>query len=215
MADNTNRYGFRWRKSINGAGQPKPIRYRLASGLQPTAGGTNVDFHVGDPVKILSTGYADMAVGSEGTQTAIYGIAVGFSPEYDGVTMQPRNKHTGGQGAYGTNYERENYVWVVPAEGQIFEVDCDDNTTATTYAAYLAFIGENADMVLSADTTNSNDPKANPKLDISSHATTSTLQWRILDIGQTLENADFSGNYVKLLVTINKTAQAPFQTTGT
>lgn len=173
-----------------------------------------MDLHVGDPVQVLSTGYVSLAVGSEGTQTTIDGIVVGFSPEFDGTVMQPRNKHVGGQGAYSTNYERENFVYVVPAEGNIFEIDCDDNTTFTTYATYLAAISENADMVLSADTTNANDPKATPRLDISTHNTTSTLQWRILDIGQTADNVDYSGNYVKLLVTINKTSQAPFQTTG-
>ena len=216
MADNTQYYGARWVRSESGQNeQPTPQRFRIASGYQPTAGGTNVDLHVGDPVTLLSTGYVQLMVGSEGTQTANWGVIVGFSPEFDGTVMQPRNKHVGGSGVYGTNFERQNYCYVVPAVGQVFEMDCDDASTATTYAQYLALIGENVDMVLAADTTNANDPKATPRIDISTHnPATATLQARIIDISPTIANQDFSGNYVKLYVTFNKVQQAPYQTTG-
>lgn len=213
MADNTHEYGFRWVHTENGAASPPLQRVRLATAYQPTANGTNVDLHPGDPIQILSTGYGSLCVGAEGTQSVIYGIAAGFSPEFDGTVMQPRNKHTGGSGAYGTNLERTNYVWVIPVVGQVFEIDCDDNTTATTEAAYLAFIGENADMRLPSDTTNTNDPKADPFLYITSHNTTSTLQCRIVDLAPRV-NTDYSGKNVKLRVTFNKVQQAPYNTTG-
>lgn len=212
MADNTREYGFRWIKGEYGQVNPPIQRVRLATAYQPAAGGTSVDLHPGDPMQILSTGYGGIAVGSEGTQSIIYGICAGFSPEFDGTVMQPRNKHIGGSGAYSTNLERQNFVYVIPVAGQVFEIDCDDATTATTEAAYLALIGENTDMVLTADTTNANDPKATPQLDISLHNTTA-LQWRIVDIAPRV-NTDYSGNYVKLRVTCNKVQQAPFNTTG-
>lgn len=214
MADNAHEYGFRWVRHEFGSDNPPIQRIRLASAYQPAAGGTNVDLHVGDPVQIASTGTATICVGDEGTQSQIYGICVGFSPEYDGTVMQPRNKHIGGSGAYSTNLERQNFVLVIPVVGQMFEIDMFDNTTATTEAAYYAFIGENADMKLTADTTNANDPKADPTLDIATHATTSTLQWRIWDISPRV-NHDFTGKNVKLRVVCNKVQQAPFNTTGT
>lgn len=213
MADNAREYGFRWVRSELGQGNMPVQRVRLASAYQPAAGGTNVDLHPGDPMQIASTGTGTIGIGSEGTQSIIYGICAGFSPEYDGSVMQPRNKHTGGSGAYSTNLERQNFVYVIPVVGQVFEIDCDDNTTATTEQAFYAFIGENADMVLTADTTNANDPKATPQLDISTHNTTSTLQWRIVDISPRV-NTDYTGNYVKLRVTCNKVQPAPFNTTG-
>jgi hypothetical protein len=213
MADNAREYGFRWVKGELGQDQPPVQKVRLASGYQPTAGGTNVDLHVGDPVQIASTGTATISIGSEGTQSLIYGICAGFSPEFDGTVMQPRNKHIGGSGVYSTNLERQNYILVIPVAGQIFEVDCDDAVTATTEAGYYAFIGENTDMILAADVTNANDPKATPQLDISLHNTTA-LQWRIVDIAPRV-NTDFSGNYVKLRVSINgKVQQSPYNTTG-
>ena len=72
----------------------------------------------------------------------------------------------------------------------------------------------NADMILTADTSNANNPKMTPQLNVSTHAGTGTLQWRILGVSETLANKDFSGSYVKLLVTVNVTQQAPVQTTG-
>lgn len=214
MADNTREYGFRWVRSETGGNeQPYPQRFRVASGYQPqVAATTNVDIHAGDPITLTSAGTVQLANGNETTQSAIWGIAIGFGPQYDGTAMWPRNKYIGGT-AYGTILERQSYIWVVPVVGQIFEIDCVSNATATTEAGYYALIGENADMVLTADTTNANDPKATPQLDQTTHATTNTLQWRIIDIAPRV-NQDFTGNYVKLRVTCNKVQQAPFNTTG-
>lgn len=213
MADNTRVYGFRWVRSEYGQDDMPIQRYRVASAYQPTAGGTNVDIHAGDPLVLMSTGVVQIGVGSEGTQTATQAIAVGFGPQYDGTAMWPRNKYIGGT-TYSTLLERQTFIWGCPVAGQVFEIDCDDNSTFTTEATYYAAIGENADFVLTADTTNASDPKAVPQLDISTHATTNTLQCRIIDISQTRANQDFSGNYVKLYVTFNKVSQAPFNTTG-
>lgn len=216
MADNPRKYGFRWVKSLTGrADSPPMVKYPLASGYAPTVGGTGVNLHAGDPMQILSTGYAGICIGTEGTQSRLYGVIAGFSPEWDGSLMQPRDKHISGSGAYSTNFERQNFVYLIPFAGQLFELDCDDAVTATTYAAYLAFIGENCDMVLAADTTNAGDPRVTSQIDIATHAAaTATLQLRLEGISDTLENRDFSGNYVKLYVSANVTQQAPYYTTG-
>lgn len=212
MANNNHSYGFRWVRSISGKPQPDVVRVPIASGLAPTAGGTGVGLHVGDPIQVLSTGYGTLAVGSEGTQTFIFGVIHSFEPVFDGSVMQPTNKFISGSGVYSTNFSRQSFMNVIPVVDQIFEIDCDENTTATTYAAYLAFFGENTDHVLVADTTNASDPKADPKLDISLHNTTA-LQWRILDVSRKVYQ-DYSGTNVSLQVTCNKVQQAPYQTTG-
>lgn len=208
MSDNVHKYGFRWVRSIYGEPFPKVQRYRLASGYTKSLG-SPVDLRVGDPVTLLATGYIQHQVGSEGTQLGNIGVVAGFGPVYDGSVMQVVNHFTAGGGVYGTNLEHQTYVWVTPGYGSIWEVDCDDKVTATTEAAYLALIGENVDHVL----TTGSEPLANPLLDISTHSpSTATLLWRIVDISQAAENVDFSGNYVKLLVTPNVAQQS--STTG-
>lgn len=214
MADNAHFYGFRYERSLSGKPQPEPLIMPIASGYQPQVGGaTNVDLHVGDPVVLLSTGYINLAIGSEGTQSAIFGIIQGFTNRFSSEqqVMTPTNKYVGGT-AYSTNFERQSFALVQPVVDSVFSIDCDDSSTATTYAAYLAFFGENTDHVLVADTTNANDPKADPKLDISLHNTTA-LQWRILGVKPYVP-IDYSGLNVKLLVTCNKVQQAPYNTTG-
>lgn len=202
--DNVHKYGFRWIRSMFGEPFPKAQRYRLATGYTKSLAGGAVDLRVGDPVTLLSTGYIQHQVGSEGTQLGNTGIVVGFGPVYDGSVMQVVNHFTAGGGAYGTNLEHQTYVWVVPGIGSIFECDADDNVTALTEATYLSYIGENVDHVL----TTGSEPLANPMLDISTHAVTATLLWRILDISQAAENVDFAGKYVKLLVTPNVAQQS-------
>lgn len=211
--DNTHSYGFRWVRSISGKPQPDVMRIPIASAYAPTAGGTAVGLHVGDPVQIASTGYGTICVGSEGTQSIIDGIIHSFEPVFDGSVMQPTNKFISGGGVYSTNYSRQSFMNVIKVVDQVFEIDCDDKTTFTTFATYLAAFGENADMVLVADTSNAADPKADPKLDISTHNTTSTLQWRILDVSRKVYQ-DYGGSNVSLQVTINKPQQAPYNTTG-
>lgn len=200
--DNAQKYGFRWVKSISGKGMPHPMRVRIASGYAS-------NINVGDPISLLATGYGGLQVGSEGTQLANLGIVVGFEPVYDAAQgfKVPVTKFVASGGVYGTNYEQQTIALVVPGHGSIWEVDCDDAVTATSYAAYFALIGENTDHVLTA-TTNV------PRLDISLHNTTA-LQWRIVDVSQTADNVDFAGNYVKLLVTPNNVQLVPgASTTG-
>lgn len=213
MANNPHSYGLRWVRSLSGKPQPDMVRVPIASGYAPTVGGTGVGLHVGDPIQIASTGYGTICVGSEGTQSIIYGVIHSFDPIFDGSVMQPRNFFASGSGVYSTNYSRQSWMNVIPVVDQVFEVDCDENTTAILYATYLSYFGENADMILVADTTNAADPKADPKLDISSHNTTNTLQWRILDVSRKVYQ-DYSGTNVSLQVTCNKVQQAPYNTTG-
>lgn len=208
MADNASLYGFRWQK-IMGAGQGdlQPIRCPVASAYQAAPSATNVDLNVGDPVKRVSDGTVALCAAGDAT----YGIIVGIAPFWDSVqkVMRFGNALPGGT-TYGTVVPRQSFVWVVPVANQIFEVDCDDNVTFTTYLTYQAAIGENCDITINQS---SSTAKANPRLDISTHATTNTLVWRIVDIPRQ-DAQDYTGNFVKLLVQANVVQQAPYQATG-
>lgn len=207
MANNTAKYGFRWVRSLTNAGAPPKQAMRVASGYQAAPGGTNVNLNVGDPVTLLSTGYVELAAANSGV---IYGVIVGIHPYYDGTRMTFGTKLPGNT-VYGTVLERTSWVDVIPVQDQIFEVDVDDNTTATTEAGYLALVGENVDHVFTGASATTG--LAHPILDISTHNTTSTLQWRIVDLAR-IPGMDFSGTRVKVEVTANVVRQAPYVTTG-
>ena len=213
MADNPLPYGLRWVGSLSGQSGPKPQRVRVTSGWAPAvpALGSVVNVRPGDVVIQLSTGYWDLARGTEGTPGLLGGVVAGFGPVFDGSAMTPTNKFVSGSGVYGTNLDRMSYMWVIPMDGQIFEACCDD-AAQTTEAAYLAFIGENANLVFARNTTNANDTSITSLIDISSHAA-SALQVRLLDLSPRI-NEDYTGLYVQYKITVNNTQSAPTFTTG-
>lgn len=204
MADNAIMYGFRWQRSRGGTNLV-PERVRVASAYQASPGGISVDLRPGDPVKKVSDGTVALVAVGDPT----FGIVVGIGPYFDGTRMRPGGVSLPGGTAYGTLLERQSIIYIVPVAGEVFEIDCDDNVTATTEATFNSYIGENCDITLNAV---AGSTYANPRLDISTHNTTATLDWRIVDIAR-FPN-DFTGNYVKLLVTANTVQQAPIQATG-
>lgn len=212
MADNQKGHpGFKWAVGYNSKPMPTPFLVPVASGYTGAInGGTTVDINPGDPVRRLSTGYFAHAAGNEGGSggETIYGICVAVAPYYDGSAMVPGNRLPANT-VYGTNFERQSFIHVVPANAGLWAIDCDDSSTATTYAAYLAFLGENADHRLTAGS----EPKTNCLLDISTHGT-ATAQWRIEHISRTAKNQDFSGLYVELIVSCNEGQQPEFTATG-
>lgn len=213
MADNLHYRGFKWSFAANG-GRPAPavMWVPLASGYTFTINGGAVplDLSPGMPVTRLSTGYWSHAAGNEaaGNNGApVDGIVAEIGPYYDGTAMIRNNKFPSGQGVYGTNFERQTMIGIVDAAAGYWEVDCDDKTTATTYAAYLAFLGENADHRF-VDQAN-----GDCMLDISTHGT-ATAQWRIEYISKAASNVSFADSYVKLVVRVNESHNPPFTATG-
>ena len=200
MANNVHRYGFRPVKPWKGTQVPEPIECAVADAYQATSDGaaSNVDLNVGDPVKMVSTGTVGLSI----TTNDVWGIVMAVKPYWNGTAMTYGNRLPGATTGGGL-ISRQSRVMVCPVEAYIWECDVDDASTATTYAAYQAFIHENVDHTCVADLTNASKPKANPLLDISGHNTTATLGWRIMGISPSLDNADFSGTYVKLWVTCN------------
>jgi hypothetical protein len=223
MANNTHFYGFRWAVNFNGKPQPMPLEMAVASAANFTVSGnaTNLNLNVGDPVKINTDGTVSVSGGNENSQTSqtTWGIVVGMGGQgyYNGTRMVRAPFLPSGV-TYGTNVDRQSKVLVVPCSAGVWEIDVDDNTTATTYLGYQALIGENADHqnYPNAQGHVNADLMVNPLLNIASHnPATTTLAWRIVGISQNLANQDFSGTFVKLLVSVNKGAEPFYTATGT
>lgn len=198
--NNTHKYGLRLYK-VAGVQYPSPIEFSVADAYQAKADdtSTNVDLNVGDPVKMVSDGTVALAV----TTNDVFGVVMGILPYWNGTAMT-FGRRLPGATTGGSILERKSRVLVLPVTNDMyFECDVDDATTATTEAGYFAFVNENVDHTCAGDTTNASYPKADPRLDISTHATTHTLGWRIIQVSKSRENQDFSGTNVKLIVACN------------
>lgn len=205
--DNRAFYGYRF---VKGRSAPHlvPERKKVASAYQASTGVVNVPLRIGDPVSLVSTGTVGLTAVSSGVP---YGVIVGIEPYWDGTKMVFGSSLPGATTPGTTVIDRFSYVMVMPFLGAVFEGDCDDATTFTTFAAYQDAIGENVDISYSGVVS----VGAYPKLDISTNNTTNTLQLRILDVSPTVDNQDFAGANVKLYFTANLTSEAPILTTGT
>ena len=223
MADNTRYYGFRWSYNFNGKPHPMPLEMAVASAANFTVSGnaTNLNLNVGDPVKINTDGTVSLAGGNENSQTSQppWGVVVGMGYQgyYNGLRMVRAPFIPSGV-TYGTSVDRQTKALVVPFSAGVWELDCDDNVTATTYLAYQVLIGENCDHRLSPNALGYVNAQlaANPVLNIASHnPATATLSMRIVGVSTNLANADFTGNYVKLMVSVNKGAEPFYTNVGT
>lgn len=212
MADNVHKYGFKWVGSLDGACYPKPLELTVATAYQAQVSGSDVDLNIGDPVQMTTDGSVVLASGG-GSPGTLWGVIVGFSNAKVDSEGRARPSSRLPGGTTWTTEATRSKVLVVPFGRNIWEIDCDDKTTATTLTAYRAFINENCDLTYSRDATNSDRPKANPMLDISTH-TTATANFRIVDVSKTMENQDFAGLYVKVRVVCNESQEAPFVTAG-
>jgi hypothetical protein len=167
----------------------------VATAYQAAPGGTNVDLNIGDPVIRVSDGSVAIAVA--GATNVVHGVILGVPRIWDSGlgAVRPSDKVPGG--TTWSSIDRQTQVLVGLAQGTLWEVDVDDAVSATTLAAYQAFIGENVNIIYSASATTG---KASPKVDISGHATTNTFQCNIVDVSPSLMNQDFAGANVKLIV---------------
>lgn len=207
MADNAVKYGFRFARSRYGSGGQdiQEAWVATAASFDVNGGASNVVLGEGDPLVQLSDGSVTLAVGSETTDsTTILGICVGIKQYYDTVrgVMTAMGPGVPSDLAWGTNLARQTRIYYTPIESAVWAIQVDDAVTATTEAAYQAFIGENCRMVL---TGASGENRAKPKLDIATHATTNTFPFKIVGLGQTATNQDYSGANVELLVISNGT----------
>lgn len=204
MADNVALYGFRWVGST-GRGSPVGIpMYAVDAVDSEDDAAANCDIRPGDPVKLVSDGTVNLAKTTE----KVWGVVQAVLGVYDSVnqTYGPSDRVPNGATGGGI-LDRRTLLSVIPAKGNIFEVDVDDAVSATTEAAYQAFCGENVEHVC-VRALNKGSFAAFPKIDISGHAVTAGLGWRILRVSKTQHNKDFSGANVKLLVMVNDSNEA-------
>lgn len=214
MVDNRPGYGFRWSREWNGSDVPKPITCLVATecSFDVSGGAANVGLGKGDPVAQVNTGTVTLCDGSENSSPTPYGIVVGVAPYWNSTKSRMEfGEVLPSDTAWGTVQARRSEVYVIPASAGFWEIDCDDATTATTEAAYQLLVGENCPHIL---TGASGQTRAYPKLDISAHATTDSLAWRIVGISKTRDNKDFSGANVKLIVQANFATLPEFNVTA-
>lgn len=197
MADNATLRGFRWAFAKNGATNP-PFR------VVHVATGYGTLLAIGDAVKFAADGLQRAAAGD----ALICGVVAGVKQYWDG-TYRKRGRYLPASTSYSTDLTKQSLLTIIPVTGQVFEVDADDKTTATTEAAYQALINENCDHIVESGSGN----QSYMALDISTHAITSA-QWRIVGIAKKV-NTDFSGLRVKLLVECNESEEPAYSTTAT
>jgi hypothetical protein len=209
MADNQPQYGFRWAVGYGNAPTP-PIFEAIiatAASFDVTGGASNVGLGPGDPVYGLSTGGVTLCPGAETTAIAPLGIVMGVAPVWNGSEMENK-RLVPSDTAWGTNLTRQTKIFYAPVTAGLWEIDCDDATTATTEAAYQALIHSNINYTLTGGIGSMASDRAYPKADISTTATTNSLVLRIVGISKTARNMDFTGANVKILVKFNL-AQEP------
>jgi len=207
MADNAVRYGFRFVKSRYGSGNASVQEAWTATSasFDVNGGAANVYLGEGDPILQVSDGSVTLAIGSEGTDsTTLLGICCGIKHYYDTAkgVMTAAGPGIPSDLAWGTNLARQSRLYFTPVEAAIWAIQVDDIVTATTEAAYQAFIGENCRFI---NTGASGDTRARPKLDISTHATTNSFPWKIVGVSQAAGNQDYAGANVELYVISNGT----------
>ena len=208
--DNRKRYGFRLYKQLTGSGMSEVHRMIVADAYAANPGGAGViDINVGDPVVMANDGTVTVAAAAG----VIWGVVVGIEQYWDSV-KNVLWKGTGNKLPSGTTsatiWERRSLVQVQRVDSCLWEVDVDDIVTATTQATYQALVGENADFSWNTVVA---EKRGWPMLDISDHKA-ATAQWRIIQISETPENADFAGQWVKLIVQCNEVQSPPAQTAG-
>lgn len=199
MADNTHYYGFRPVASRYASGNLPIIERTVISGQDhQDDGSASVVIRPGDPVKQVSNGGINIAL----TDEDVWGIVAWIGPYWDGTKMV-RGGHLPNQNTWGTVEARRPTIGVYPADCAIWEIDCDTAEAAyDTIAEYTDMIGENVQHTVPGTTLNGT-LVADPFIDISAQATTNTFGWRIEGISKNFSNQDFTGNYVKMLVTVN------------
>lgn len=196
--------GFRWVKGRNGT-VLQPVEERVVA----TANAAPL-FH-GDCVKLVSDGTVIAAAAGE----AIYGVCIGAV----------RYKNSSGQVVSGnflpvsTAYTgppslanpQASVVSVTPAQGQIFEADCDTAVASVTAAQDLMF--NNGDIVATAGSTSTG--RSGHVMNTASGTGTGTAQWRFLEVVPDPLNDVTAANW-KVRITLNEgTEPSPGTATGT
>jgi hypothetical protein len=164
---NFARDGFSFYKPKGAQGFVEPVPCQVA-----TAYGTAL--YVGQPVQWVSDGSVALSAANSGS---IYGVITAILQYRNADGVLVRNaRYLPASTSYTADSER-SMVMVAQADTAYFVVDGDDATSLTTIANARAVVGENADHIFGTADTSLGLPATS--LDISTHAVTATLQWRI------------------------------------
>lgn len=151
MANADRPNGFRFAKSHLGAVQPQLRRYEAGDRSSDTTN-NHGDIYIGDPVKITSgkvfpANKGDTVAGvvvAVGKTTTSFGETQGFDPDNLG------KRYLG--------HAETGYVWIVPAEGNLFEVQ--------TSADLDLVEGSSADMNIVAATAHGSRTTGNSNVEL-------------------------------------------------
>lgn len=196
--------GFRWIKSRVSTNH-EPQEERLVASNNTTA------IFRGDCVKLVSDGTVVVAAAGD----AIYGVCTGCVryKRSDGVIAAgnylPATTTYTGNIAF-TN-SQASIISVTPAQGQVFEADCDTAMSTINAAQDLMF--NNGDFVATAGSTASG--RSGHVMNTASGTGTGTANWRFLEVVLTPDN-DVTAASWKVRVTLNEgTEPIPGTATGT
>lgn len=213
---NAHRYGFRFVRSLSGNDTPQIITLPIASGYQPgtvNGGGTNVNLNIGDPVRLVEDGTVqltqtaqDVSGQNDDSDDFCFGIVCGFPRIISGGSPRPGSFYTGGTTySGGIGGDSAPLVSIIPAAGNIFELDLDAAPTVQTLSGLMANVGQVATMAYSVLTTGTGQPKANPLISKSSitTATANQLQLLIVGVGKAAYAGDFTAANLPMQVMWN------------
>jgi hypothetical protein len=216
---NQHRYGLRWVRSLSGAEQPQILRFPVASAYQASTG-SNVNLNTGDPIYIGEDGCVKLTAAGADTTTAngdpdeyIFGVIAGFERTYSqsqGLVEQKSYLAGGTTYTGGIGGDNAPLALVIPAAGNIFEIDADAVLGTPTKSGALAMVGKPAVMVYDRIASGvAGAPKANPLLDEDSLANTVQGQLLIVGLGAKGDAMDFTAPGVTFQVMVNAVAMQP------
>lgn len=217
---NPKRYGFRFVRSISGNDTPQILTYPIASGYQPNtgadgAGGTDCNLNIGDPVQLLNNGTLRLvqpgqAADGSDIDDRVFGVVAGFPRVMVNSSPRPNGFLTGGTTYSGD--DQQTLCAIIPAEGNIFEVQCDaaGGSSLDSKSEWQAVVGSTANFVYSVLTAGMGQPKANPMLDTSDIAETGEVnQLRIIGLGKGFDQLDPTLSLVDVQVIFNEAQVYP------
>lgn len=169
---------MRWVRSISGAETPTTFEFPVSDDYQAATvvgAGTNVNLNIGDPVKLGEDGCIkltqqgqDESGANTDSDDLIFGVIAGFKRTVDGNNaVRPGSYLDGATSHAGIATDGAPIALVIPAAGNIFELDADAVLATPTKAGAMALIGRTASVEYSVLTAGVGQPKANPLIDIS------------------------------------------------
>lgn len=188
---NTHNYGFRWYRSLIGQSTPQTLPFPVASTYQAaTAGSTNVNLNIGDPIRLV-LGSLQLTLdstdntGVQGTAAAAsFGVLAGFPRGVTRGGVGPNSYLTGGYTySGGIGGDAAPVGLIIPVAGNIFLIDADAVLGTPTRSGALDLVGQTACISYSVLTSGIGQPKANPRLAVSTLSTDGTGQGQLLIVG--------------------------------